>query len=136
MKEINTLLLSINEGTKLRNFPSNKWAFEKNKEEVVVSTSINQEGSKSKIKLSIIKRAEYAYIQLLGLNINLNEILENLSPDCVYSCLSSLERQSNEKLYEEYDFQIVKNGEYVNSTINDLEFAKNFISKTIEALFI
>lgn len=135
MKKINILLLSVNEEKKIKNFPTDKWEFRKSNEEVVVSTETHQKGSKSKIKLSISKRDEYSYMQLLGLNINIADLIDTLSPASIEKCLSSLIRQINEKLYEEYDFQIIKNGENVNSVIDDLKFAKNFILSVQENLF-
>lgn len=74
-------------------------------------------------------------MQLLGLNINIADLIDTLSPASIEKCLSSLVRQINEKLYEEYDLQIIKNGENVNSVIDDLKFAKNFILAVQENLF-
>lgn len=127
MKILNVLLLSINEEKKIKNFPTDKWDFIKNNEEVSVSTEAYKEDSQFKIKLSITKNNNYSHIQLSGTNLTVADILETLSPASVEKCLFSLIGQINEKLYEEYDFQVAKNGKNVNSAIDNLKFAENFV---------
>lgn len=134
MNKIQSVLVSMNEGKEVKSFPKNTWEINVSNEEVVVSTKscgINP----PKLKLSLVKTKDYSYIKLTGLNLNLFQMLEDLSPASVEKSLFGLQSQVNEKLYEEYDFAVAKNREYLNSTISDLKFANNFIPLIQEDLF-